>query len=85
MARCKKINFVPAFYLAAGRPDNGMQHVLDKITLTGHKPRDNMAMFFLAALHDAFQRPSPVVVSRAGEGRVGDRQSNFFRQRLFYY
>ena len=33
-----------------------MQYVLDKITLTGHKPRDNMAMFFLAALHDAFQK-----------------------------
>jgi hypothetical protein len=62
-----------------------MQYVLDKITLTGHQPPDNMAMFFLAALHDAFQRPSPVVVSRVGEGRVGDRQSNFFRQRLFYY
>jgi plasmid replication initiation protein len=36
---------------------NGMQYVLDKITLTESQPRENTARFFLAALRDDYKMP----------------------------
>ena len=41
---------------------NGMQYVLEKITITEFQPRDNTARFFLAALRDDFKMPVRHVV-----------------------
>ena len=36
---------------------NGMNYVLEKITVTESQPRENTARFFLAALRDDFKMP----------------------------
>lgn len=49
---------------------NGMEYVLEKITLTESQPRDNTARFFLAALRDDFKMPVRHAVAKKSKPNI---------------